>query len=244
MSTAPFQDAPPQRYRWLRLLLPKRLQPLVRGMRRRLRLRTLKLDEPYRTVYPFTVASAARQRSLVRLAETIEAERIPGAVVECGVLDGGTAGLMALKTAPSGRPVHLFDAWQGLPKTTAEDEEAGKKWVGEVVGSPRRVAELMKTLGIEPARVEYHVGWFHETFPTAQIPQIALFHIDCDFYDPVKLCLDVWYPKVVSGGFIQFDDYSEFIGCRKAVDAFLSDHPELHLESFGEFGKAYYLRKP
>ena len=244
MSNAPFQDAPPKQHRWLRMLLPKRLQPIVRGVRRRWQLRRLALDEPYRTVYPYTVVAPSRQQSLVRLAAVIEAEGVPGAVVECGVLDGGTAGLMALKTAGSGRPVHLFDAWQGLPETTGKDGELSKEWVGEVVGSPRRVAKLMKALGIDPSRVRYHVGWFHETFPRADIPQIALLHVDCDFHDPVKLCLEAWYPKVAPGGFVQFDDYSEFVGCRKAVDTFLSAHPELRLETFGTMGAAYYLRKP
>jgi O-methyltransferase len=204
----------------------------------------MSLEEPYRTVYPYITASPTRQRNLVRLAETIEAEGIPGAVVECGVLDGGTAGLLAVTTAGSGRPVHLFDAWQGLPETTPEDGEGSKLWVGQAVGSPRRVAALMKELRIDPSRLRYHVGWFHETFPAADVPRVALLHVDCDFHDPVKLCLEHWYPRVSPGGFIQFDDYSAFVGCRKAVDAFVASHPETRLEVFGKFDEAYYLRKP
>lgn len=246
MNSGSFMEAPPQKYGWLRKVLPKRLQPALRGMRKWWEQRGLQLEEPYATVYPFTQASPSRQENLARLAQMIEDESIPGSIVECGVLDGGTAGLMAHFTKTSGRPVHLFDAWQGLPRTTAEDGEGARVWEGQVVGSPQRVVRLMSRLGIDPARVHYHVGWFHETFEPARdaVGSIALLHIDCDFHDPVQLCLQAWYPAVASGGFIQFDDYDSFIGCRRAVDAFLADHPKLHLEEFGSRGTAYFLRKP
>ena len=78
-----------------------------------------------------------------RLARDIEANNLPGAIVECGVLDGGTAALMASETAKSGREVHLFDSWQGLPKTTEKDGEDAKVWEGECVGSPSRVKKVM-----------------------------------------------------------------------------------------------------
>ena len=81
------------------------------------------LEEPYRTVFPYTQASQARQRNLVRLAEAIEKESVAGSIVECGVLDGGMSALMAQATHASARPLHLFDAWEGLPKTVEEDGE-------------------------------------------------------------------------------------------------------------------------
>jgi hypothetical protein len=56
--------------------------------------------------------------------------------------------------------------------------------------------------------------------------------------------LKTWYPNVVSGGFVQFDDYDSLQGCRKAVDDFLQAHPELRLETYGAGGPAYFFRKP
>ena len=207
-------------------------------------MRTIQLEEPYRTVSPYTLASPSRQENLVRLAKEIENRGIAGAVVECGVLDGGTAALMAHATASSGREIHLFDAWRGLPEVTPEDGAESKQWVGQAVGSPKRVVKVMESLGIDKSRLHFHVGWFHETFPHANIPEIALLHIDCDFYEPTKLCLEIWYPKVVPGGFIQFDDYDAFEGFRKAVDEFLASHPYLNLETFGSQGTAFFLQKP
>jgi len=156
----------------------------------------LTLDEPYRSVFPFTQAHPIRQQNLVRLGELIVKENIPGDIVECGVLDGGTAALMAWasRSADPPRSLHLFDAWEGLPETTAEDGAGAAVWTGEVVGSPTRVSAVMKTLRVSRERINFHRGWFDQTFPKVYVPQVALAHVDCDFYEPTKLCLDKWYP--------------------------------------------------
>lgn len=240
-----FESAPAQSHRWLRAILPKRLQPWMRGVRKRWQRRHFELEEPYRSIFSYTQVSPARQQNLRRLAGIIDAERVAGAAIECGVLDGGTAALIAVSTAAP-RPIHLFDAWQGLPASTAEDGPESEKWVGDVVGSPRRLREILTRLAVDPARVHVHHGWFHETFPLAQrqIPAVALLHVDCDFYEPARLCLETWYPVLAPGGFVQIDDYSSFQGCRQAVDEFLAAHPELVLERVGEHGAAYYFKRP
>jgi O-methyltransferase len=237
--------APAQSVRWLRPLIPKRLQPSLRGLRKRYQRRSLTLDEPYRSVFPYTQAHPVRQRSLVDLCERIDRERVAGAVVECGVLDGGTAALMAWATNGSNpaRPVHLFDAWEGLPETTSEDGADAAVWTGEVVGSPKRVLAIMEKLGVAQSRLHVHRGWFDETFPAVHA-EVAIVHVDCDFYAPTRLCLEKWYPALSAGGFMQFDDYAAFSGCRQAVDEFRAEHPEIRLEEVGDDVKAYVIRKP
>jgi O-methyltransferase len=113
-----------------------------------------------------------------------------------------------------------------------------------VVGSPARVVAAMRTLKIDANRINFHRGWFDQTFPKVSLPQVALAHIDCDFYEPTRLCLDKWYPVLSPGGFIQFDDYDAFLGCHTAVDEFLGTHPELRMVTVGENAKAYFIRKP
>jgi O-methyltransferase len=199
------------------------------------------LAEPYRSVFHYTQVHPIRQENLMRLAMQIEISGIPGAVVECGVLDGGTAALMAYGTARSGRDVHLFDSWEGLPAISEKDGDAAR-WAGDVVGSQRRVMSILNSLNIDAGRVKFHRGWFDETFPKANIDRIALLHIDADFYDSVRLTLATWEPHVSPGGYIQIDDYSAFIGCRRAVDEYLEIHPHLKLETFEDI--AFYVRKP
>src|SRR6185437_369283 len=232
-------DAPTQHYRILRKLIPARLHPYLRGLRKRLDKSGRSIPEPFRTVYPYTQVHPVRQENLMALCDEIERRAIPGAIVECGVLDGGTAALMAhgLKD----RPVHLFDSWEGLPQMSKKDGDAGM-WVGDVVGSPRRVVSVLRALNVDMSRVTFHKGWFDRTFPAANIPQIALLHIDADFYESVKLALETWEPRVSPGGCIQIDDYSSFIGCRRAVDEYLMKRPHLKLETFKKI--AFFIRKP
>jgi len=238
------RDAPEQPYPILRRWIPSSWQPWIRGVRRSWRLRSMQLEEPYRTVFPFSQATQARQRNIVRLAELVERDAIAGAIVECGVLDGGMAALMAQATGGSGRPVHLFDCWRGLPNVTEEDGAVAEKWVGQAVGSIKRVKTVMQRLGVDPRRLHFHEGLFEDTFPKATIDAIALLHIDCDFYEPTRLCLDRWYDHVTPGGYVQFDDYAAFVGCRRAVDEFLDAHPGVELEETGERGAAFHIRKP
>lgn len=239
-------EAPPQRWTWLRPLLPKRLQPYLRGLRKRQKWRTWgRLKGPFRTIYPFTQVNGTRQRNLFRLCQELDQQKLEGDIVECGVLDGGTAALMGYATAGSNRRIHLFDAWEGLPQPSARDGAQAQSWEGQVVGSPARVSKVMRKLNVAPTRVVVYRGWFHETFPKTDIQRIALLHVDADFYEGTKLCLEQWYSKVVPGGYVQIDDYDSFRGCRAAVDEFVTTNPEIKLEFFGEYVKARacFIRK-
>ena len=238
--------APELRFAFLRKLIPRPLHPMIRGMRKRWARRGQKLAEPYYSPFTFTQMSPSRQQNLVRLCEIVEREGIPGSIAECGVLDGGGSAIMAYATRQSGRPIHMFDSWEGLPVATAEDGAAAMKWAGEDVGSPSRVNEVMQALHIDSSRLHVHRGWFHETFPHAvqTIDSLAMLHVDCDFYEPVLLTLETWYPKLSPGGFVQIDDYDSFSGCRKGTDKFLAAHPEVTIETWGSGGHAIYFRKP
>jgi hypothetical protein len=103
----------------------------------------------------------------MRRAEQIEDNNTPGAVVECGVLGGGTAAVMDFGPARSDRQVHLFDSWRSFPAATKEDGDA-TMWVGEAVGSRARVLSIAKTLKINPSRVHFHKGTFLQDISKGQ----------------------------------------------------------------------------
>jgi O-methyltransferase len=231
-------DAPAQKFQRLRRLVPKKIHPYLRSLRKRVENSRRSLPEPFRTVYPFTQVHLFRQENLLALCRDIDHCGVPGAIVECGVLDGGTAALMAYGSKD--RPVHLFDSWAGLPQMTEKDGDAGL-WVGDIIGSPRRVVTILKLLNIDIGRVSLHKGWFEQTFQATSIAKIALLHIDADFYESVKLSLNMWEPRVSPGGYIQIDDYSSFIGCKRAVDEYLTQHPHLILETYKDI--AFFIQK-
>jgi O-methyltransferase len=181
-----------------------------------LRKRLIKL------VSPHTLADPVRVENLCTLAQRIDDERIPGDVVECGVYNGGTAAVLARIATRSrmGRMVWLFDSFKGMPEITERDGVDARKYVGQVLGTPEQVRELIQRAGADLTRVRIIAGLFQDTFPKIQIPRIALLNIDADWYESVKLCLEKFYDPIVPGGFVSIDDYGHWQGCRQAVDEF------------------------
>jgi O-methyltransferase len=185
------------------------------------------LERVTKMVLPYTLVSRERIHNLYRLARRIEKERIPGDVIECGVCNGGTAAVLARFASRSRmkRTVWLLDSFQGMPKVTPEDGvsvdgDTAEAHVGKEVGSPERVRRVLQTVRADLNRVHIVPGWFQDTFPTVTAKEIALLNIDADWYESVKLCLNTFYDRVVPGGFVSFDDYGYWPGCKRAVDEF------------------------
>jgi len=234
-------DVPNPSYRIVRKFVPRFVRPYIREFRKRLFVSDRPTEEPYRSVFPYTQVDQRRQRNLVKLARDIDANEVPGAIVECGVLDGGTAALLALTTKSSARTVHLFDVWKGRLPTHAKDGVGAEVWANDTSGSANRVKRIMRSLGVDVNRLIFHEGLFSDTFPQAKVDQVALVHADGDYYESTKLILNEWYPKLSRGGYIQFDDYTAFIGCQRAVNEFLAEHSEVTLRNVDNV--AFFIRK-
>ena len=167
-----------------------------------------------------------------------------GAFVECGVFEGGSAGMAALSNPH--RDMWLFDSWEGLPEPGPEDVavEGHRRAAGWNYAEQQRVEELMfDRLHLSRSCVHLIRGWFQDTVPESrdQIGPIALLHLDGDWYESIKLCLDQLYEQVVSGGFVVVDDYHHWQGCKKAVDEFLATREQVLLQTAGN---AVHWRKP
>ena len=179
----------------------------------------------YRRVRRETMCSVARLRGLYSAVQYAATREIAGDIVECGCARGGSAALMALtlQQAGSRRKLWLFDSFEGLPAPSSEDPdfEIADLFTGTCVGTVGEVHELFERLGIA-GDVAFVKGLFQETLPVAPIEQIAILHIDGDWYESVRVCLESLYDKVVPGGVIQLDDYGYWEGARKAVDEFMS----------------------
>ncbi len=167
-----------------------------------------------RTVRPrYSMVPAARLRLLYDLSKRITREGVRGDIVECGVYNGGSAAIMAAAQSGSkdARTVWLFDSFEGLPPPTEQDgtyerEHYYKGWCG---GTAEKVEEIFQRFRLPRERLRIVQGWFENTFPKTvpNMGPIALLHIDADWYESVKICLETLYPKVVSGGYIELDDY-------------------------------------
>jgi len=237
-------DAPEQSNKLLRRIIPKALHPTLRGVRKRLKKENYRAQEPFCHTYTYTQVSLARQDSILSRCTDLVATGIEGDFVECGVLDGGTSALMAYAARADDRRIQLFDAWQGLPAATRQDGPGSENWAGDVVGSQRRAMNIIEKVGGNMANIVVNRGWFNDTLPVSTVEKIAFLHIDCDFYEPTKLVLETFVPRVVSGGCIQIDDYTSYEGCRVAVNEFLADHPQYELVIENKPGGAIYFVSP
>jgi len=59
-----------------------------------------------------------------------------------------------------------------------------------------------------------------------------LLHIDADWYDSVRVCLEHLHDQVVPGGIVVVDDYGWWDGARLAVDEWMAERPLLELQAF------------
>ena len=202
-----------------------------------------------------------------------EKNKIEGDYVECGVWKGGAVGLMALANLKHGnkrRNLHLFDAFEEIcaPNEEVDGDRAinevkkilGKKALtkGELTplkgiydkfGGPGDIKECQNLLEnmicYPPDNIFYHKGWFQDTVPlkSKEIDKIAILRLDGDWYESTKVCLENLYNKVVPDGFIIFDDYGIYSGCKKAVDEFFSSRDESYFLNYSTWCCRYLIKK-
>jgi hypothetical protein len=179
----------------------------------------------------FTALEVRRGRTLLALGREVERRGVRGAIVDCGVWNGGSS-LLMWKGAPS-RELWLFDSFEGMPAPTEPDGEDASQWIGEARGAVERVRECFDRYD-GGAALHIVTGWFEDTLADAseQVGPIALLHVDADWYESTRLALETFYRLVAPGGFIAVDDYGHggFPGVRLAVDEFrgrLADRAQL-----------------
>ena len=130
-----------------------------------------------------------------------------GDFIEMGVYRGGTALLLAqaLAEQDASARLHLLDSWQGMPPPQPED---GRPLVGQgffADASEAQVQQVLARAGLLE-RCQTYAGWFEHTLPAVRGP-FALAHVDCDYYEPVKFCLQHVLPRMTARGAVIIDDH-------------------------------------
>lgn len=149
--------------------------------------------------------SLLSQRTIQTLLELAMATP-PGCFVEFGVYKGGSAWHLAKLAAEQDRTLHLFDTFTGIPEASIHDRQHK---VGDFADTD---VETVK--GLIPSAV-FHVGMFPDTM--TEIGPIAFCHVDCDQYVSCLAAIEHFWPRLVAGGVMLFDDYSFTSGVTKAV---------------------------
>ncbi len=158
----------------------------------------------------FTLVDTKRCYFLYQLAKS----KKEGNFCEVGVYRGGSARILA----EGGRPLYLFDTFTGLPEVLAVDTHHKKGDFADV--SLEKVKEFLKNFD-----VKIYQGIFPNTSDPIKDKTFSLVHIDVDIYKSALDCCEFFYPRMLPGGIMVFDDYG-FPGCpgaKKAIDEYFGN---------------------
>lgn len=188
-----------------------------------------------------TYLSPEKLKSLISFIKQVNINGVEGNVMEMGIALGGSG--IVLASYMGERAFYGYDVF-GLipPPNDADGEDAHRRFQTIKEGKSRglksdvyygyrdnlldEVRGNFSRYGYaeDGSRINLVPGLFEDTL-SHDGPPIALAHIDCDWHDPVKLCLERLGPRISVGGFIVLDDYNDYEGCRKATDNFLKQAP-------------------
>jgi hypothetical protein len=193
-----------------------------------------------------TYLSPAALSDLRRRMQELEQRRVVGSVIEAGCALGGSAIVLAASKTKA-RPMYVYDVFGTIPPPSdADGEDTLRRYEEIVAGRSKgiggdtyygyeenlqvkvRASFAQFGLAVNEHNVHLIEGLFQDTIrPDGPV---ALAHIDGDWYDSVKVCLERIWPRLIVGGVVVIDDYDDWSGCRTAVDEFLGDRTDFCAE--------------
>jgi O-methyltransferase len=190
-------------------------------------------------VKPYTMTTPERISALIESVRYIVANKIDGAMVECGVWKGGSTMAMMLTLMSLGetdREVYLYDTFSGMSTPTEHDvsfqgEKAQQQLDGlpdDALGWCRSSLEEVKRnilgTGFDQNKVHFIEGKVEDTIPAHLPRRIALLRLDTDWYESTKHELTHLFPLLEPNGVLIIDDYGHWQGAREAVDEYIEEH--------------------
>ena len=175
--------------------------------------------------------------------QEVELDDIDGCVIECGCALGGSS-ILLTSLKKSARQFFVHDVFDMIPPPTDEDGQdvidryqtikageskglGGDEYYGYINDLKDKVAQNIESFGFDLKTENVHLveGLVQDTL--SPDGPVSLAHIDVDWYEPVKCCLERILPNLSPGGYIVIDDYNDWSGCRKATDEFLKEHGDM-----------------
>jgi O-methyltransferase len=146
--------------------------------------------------------------------------------VECGVGEGFTAffALKEIKSTSKKSKMYLYDSW-GVMKSEdllpSESHYEGRYKNLELDKTKDNLLEFQDM-------VVFNQGYIPSSFNTNESPDsIVYLSIDLNSAKPTLSSLEYFFPKLLPGGIILFDDYGQigYSDTRKTIDEFFHDKP-------------------
>ncbi|MBY9006438.1 MAG: class I SAM-dependent methyltransferase [Candidatus Lokiarchaeota archaeon] len=135
---------------------------------------------------------------------------LKGPVLELGCYKGGSTAKLSLICNLTGRELHAFDSFEGLPPPSELDVKhnfipwiSTKKTVHYTCGSYAGSLEEVKSNVSKYGNIDscsFYKGFFEETLPNfSQKP--AFIFMDVDYIESAKNVIKNLWPKLISGGY-------------------------------------------
>lgn len=202
---------------------------------------------------------------LATLLNELNANEIPGAIVECGVWKGGCSMWMlhCQKASAIKREVFLYDTYDGMTFPSSDKDAVEAKnifnrvdqglykrdydsWHGEkkwAYAPLDLVKANIESVGYDSDLIHYVKGDVLQTLNETVPESICVARLDTDWYESTKKELEVLFPKVSKGGYIIVDDYYSWLGSKIATDEFLEKNPKVEILSVNITGQVMVLKK-
>lgn len=178
--------------------------------------------------YPIISDQITRQELAVILREAKRALERDGTFVEFGCYAGTTSLFLErlFVAHDDQREFHVYDSFAGLPEKSDQDSSpSGEQFVaGELSVSKKEFIMNFKKAGLRLPHI--HKGWFNELLPSDVPDNITFAFLDGDYYESVRVPLELITPKLVPGAVILVDDYANLAlpGAAKATDEWARRH--------------------
>lgn len=193
-----------------------------------------------------------------RALHEVDMKGVEGDVVEFGVALGGS-GIVLARGSRRRRRYFGLDVFGMIPPPTSDKDGVKSKARYEVIsageadgirgdtyyGYRDNLLEEVKTsfarheVPVDEESVHLVPGLFEESWPRLDVDKVALVHVDCDWYDPVRYSLNAVSDRLEVGGIVVIDDYYDYEGCRAGVEEFFAERDDFVFED----GRNPFLRK-
>ncbi len=221
------------------------VSPIAAEFRNRLHDAIEEMEKVTReTIFPDLPRTPGRHELMMQLLGTQLSEalhvvghlnraiHLEGDVCEFGIAQGATSALIANEIAGSDKTLWLFDSFEGLPMPTDRDVLIDdifnlgsiEKYQGTMACGVEQVTDRLNSINFPFSRVKIIPGFIEETAKFTNLPPTICFaYVDFDFYEPIKIALELLDTRLSIGGLVMVDDYGFFsAGAQAAVDEFVA----------------------
>lgn len=171
-----------------------------------------------------------RHYSLMKLLRNARINK--GFIAECGCWRGLSTFQIAafLRDQEYEHTFHVFDSFEGL----SEINEIDKPWNRQIDESVLRKQfacglDIVKNNLSEFSFIKFHKGWIPERFCDVDDLVFSFVNVDVDLAEPIRECLEFFFPRLINNGIIYLDDYgcTQFPGAKITVDNFVKENPDV-----------------